>query len=122
MLRKLFEKASIADKNSHTEGELYKKVCTFGRTFELRYGYYAECDRESPLCEPIPIYPDFLKDPQYTDGGEPFVTVMQDTCDNYEGNTSPTPDTTCSECKHFLQGEEWFGICKCPMNQMHKNE
>ena len=24
----------------HEEGELYKVVTTFGKTFELRYGYY----------------------------------------------------------------------------------
>ena len=28
----------------HQEGELYRVVTTFGKTFELRYGYYDERD------------------------------------------------------------------------------
>ena len=101
----------------HKEGELYKVVTTYGKTFELRYGYYEECDRESTLCEPIVIYPDFLKDPVYTDYGEPFVTMMQDVCSGYKGESKRTSDTTCAECRYFPRGEEWFGICLCLNNK-----
>ena len=93
------------------EGELYKVVTTFGKTFELRYGYYDERDRQSPLCEPAVIYPDFIRDPQFTDSGEPFVTVTQDACTYYKGSAKRTSDSTCAECRYFLQGEDWFGIC-----------
>ena len=44
-----------------TEGALYKTVEIEGKRFSLYYGYYEECDRENPFCDPIPIYPDFLK-------------------------------------------------------------
>ena len=108
------------EKERHTEGELYKEVKLHGRTFSLYYGYYDECDRRNPLCEPIVIYPDFLKEPVYTEEGEPFVTVVQDACESYSGEAKRTADTTCAECEYFLRGEEWFGACMCKARQ--KNE
>ena len=96
------------------EGELYRIVTTFGKTFELRYGYYGDCDRKY---EPNVLYPDFLKEPIYTEGGEPFVTTVQDACKNYRGKAKRTPDTTCIDCKYFLPGEDWFGICSCAKNK-----
>ena len=102
---------------THEEGELYKVVTTFGKTFQLRYGYYQECDRQSPLCDPVVIYPDFVKDPVYTDNGEPFVTMVQDACKSYRGEAKRTSDTTCYECKYFHSGEDWIGICTCLKNK-----
>ena len=98
---------------SHQEGELYKVVTTFGKTFELRYGYYDEIDRQNLLCQPSVIYPDFTLEPIYTDGGEPFVTMMQDACTGYKGENRKTSDTTCAECQYFR-------ICQLQMNR--KNE
>ena len=108
---------SIKKEPVHREGELFKVVTTFGKSFELRYGFYEERDRLNPLCEPDIIYPDFIKAPLYTDTGEPFVTMMQDSCESYSGDTRRTPDTTCAECRYFERGEEWFGICSCPKNK-----
>ena len=99
------------------EGELYKRVVTFGKTFELRYGYYDDIDRKT---NPVVIYPDFQDNPVYTEGGEPFVTMMQDACESYEGATPKTVDTACAECRYFKRGEEYFGICLCKSNR--KNE
>ena len=109
-----FDKENIKKESEHKEGEVYKVVTTFGKTFELRYGFYEEQDRQSPLCEPAIIYPDFLKYPICTDNGEPFVTMMQDACVRFKGEDKLTRDTTCAECKYFERGEEWFGICKFP--------
>ena len=103
-----------------TEGELYKVVTVFGKTFELWYGYYEDFERENPTVEPMPIYPNFRKEPLYTDEGEPFVTMMQDACPYYKGEKKRTADSTCDECKYFGHGEDWFGICTCPKNK--KNE
>ena len=69
----------------HEEGELYKVVTVFGKTFELWYGYYEDYERENPTVEPMPIYPNFRKEPLYTDEGTPFVTMMQDACPYYKG-------------------------------------
>ena len=106
---------SMSEKRQNREGELYKTVELHGRRFALYYGYYEECDRENPLCEPIPIYPDFLQTPVYTDSGEPFVTVMQDTCDGFGGG-GRSVNTTCGDCEYFKKGEELFGICQNPHN------
>ena len=99
------------------EGDLYKTVHTFGKSFELRYGYYDEIDRESLWCEPAIIYPDFLRTPIYTEEGEPFVTMMQDACIHFQGNSKRTEDSTCADCRYFRQGEEWFGICRRKRNE-----
>ena len=121
MFHKLIENEHPQAKDIPKEGELYKIVNTFGRSFELRYGYYGEQDRKNPLCEPAVIYPDFLKEPVYTEEGIPFVTVIQDACGSYRGEAKRTPDTTCAECKYFQHCEDWIGICKCGLRQ-RKNE
>ena len=93
------------------EGALYKRVEIEGREFFLHYGYYEACDRENPLCEPIPIYPDFLKAPIYTDEGYPFATDMQDACEYHRG---AHPEDGCYSCSYYKKCEEFFGICRCP--------
>ena len=121
MFKSLLETDNTIKTEEHREGEFYKTVNTFGKTFELKYGFYEERDRLNPLCKPVPIYPDFLKEPVYTEAGEPFVTVMQDACEHYKGGTPRTPNTTCAECDYFLDGEEWFGLCRCRLRQ-RRNE
>lgn len=96
------------------EGELYKEVTVYGKTFRLLYGYYEEFERETPYCEPIPIYPDFVKKPEFTEDGAPIVTAMQDVCRYYQG--METGDS-CGQCVHFQQSEELFGVCKCLLRQ-----
>ena len=98
------------------EGDVYKVVTTFGKTFELKYGYYSELDRSGA---PDIIYPDFLANPLYTDQGERFVTMMQDACECFSSPSQRGEDSTCADCKFFQRGEEWFGICAC--NQSHKD-
>ena len=114
MFSKLIQNDLPQQKTVPKEGDLYKVVNTYGRTFELRYGYYGECDRKY---DPDVIYPDFIKEPVYTDDGTPFVTMMQDACRSYKGDAKRTVDTTCADCKYFERGEEWFGVCTCAKNQ-----
>ena len=116
MFSKLIQNDLPQQKTVPKEGDLYKVVNTYGRTFELRYGYYGECDRKY---DPDVIYPDFTKEPVYTNDGTPFVTMMQDACKSYRGEAKRTPDTTCAECRYFRRGEELLGICVCPRNQKH---
>ena len=100
------------------EGDLYKVITTFGKTFELYYGYYEEKDRHSSFATPIEIYPDFIKAPLFTEEGFPFVTAIQEVCEYYE----KVADTTnrCIDCLYFQKGEELFGLCKCKSRR--KNE
>ncbi len=96
------------------EGDIFKIVQLYGRTFEIQYGFYEECDRHSLYAEPIPIYPNFIKDPQFTNEGLPFVTAIQSPCIHFTGNKNE--NSTCEDCSSYRQGEELLGICTCPKN------
>ena len=97
------------------EGDLYKVIRIHGRTFEIRYGFYEERDRHSRYAEPMEIYPDFLKDPQYTDEGTPFATAVQRPCPYFTGKADE--NSVCEECSYYQHGEELLGLCICPMNR-----
>lgn len=118
MLSTLFSQESYGNAAVHEEGELYKVVSLHGHQFPLYYGYYDKCDRESPLAEPMLIYPDFLKKPMYTDEGLAFVTKMQDACSYYKGVGQKCTDLAeCAECAYFEHGDELIGLCTCPHNK-----
>ncbi len=106
MLRKLFS-PSTAQSTAPREGDLYKIVTLHGKTFEIRYGYYEEIDRQY---EPVAIYPDFIKAPMYTDDGIPFATQMQDICQHFFGKET---DDCCGGCAHFQKSTDLFGLCTC---------
>lgn len=101
------------------EGDLYKEVTISDKTFRLQYGYYEKFDREGIFNEPIPIYPDFLKEPHYTNEGIPIVTAMQNICNYYNGKNDE--DSSCSDCSFFQRCEELFGLCNCPQNTQYFN-
>ena len=92
------------------EGDLYKIIKVFDQEFEIKYGYYEELDRYSIFNEPIPIYPNFFKEPRYTKEGFPFVTHMQDKCIFYKGKEN---GDSCYNCLNFKKVEDLIGICKC---------
>lgn len=96
--------------NKIRDGDLYKTVTVFNKTFELYYGYYDESERQSKYTEPIPIYPSFIDEPMYTEDGYPFATEMQDICRHFLGNEG---EDSCFACRHFQKGEELIGICRC---------
>ncbi|MBQ8359470.1 MAG: hypothetical protein IJ030_02035 [Oscillospiraceae bacterium] len=108
-----------AHPNPPKEGDLYKEVTMGGKTFRLVYGYYEDFERESQFNDPVPIYPNFIKEPHFTEEGIPFVTAMQDTCKHYSGRQGCD---SCSECDHFQKGEELFGFCHCPENGLSPPE
>lgn len=97
------------------EGDLYKILHVAGTAFPLYYGYYDTCDRENPMIDPMPIYPDFLETPRFTADGQPFITKMQDACRHYVGQVSDNKE--CAECIWYRHGEELMGTCACPENQ-----
>lgn len=92
------------------EGDLYKILELFGAQFELYYGYYDEFERQSPFGEPIPIYPDFTREPAYTKDGIPYATQMQNVCEHYDGVYG---GEECHECRYFQTGVELLGLCSC---------
>ena len=102
-------KEKAVKKGLHKEGELYKTLTAFGKSFDIRYGYYEEFEREST--DPIPLYPDFQTTPHYTDEGHPFVTQMQDMCEHGQKRSHKLYDECCGNCIHFEQGDEMIGRC-----------
>jgi len=111
MYTKLYAQEAAGYKPMPKEGDLYKTVTLFGKTFPLYYGYYEEFERYSRYNEPMPIYPDFLRNPVYTDDGTPLVTKMQDICAYYQGEGQ---EDSCATCDYFRKIEDLFGICICP--------
>ena len=101
------------------EGDLYKEIVVEGKCFRLHYGYYEEFERNAPFSEPIPIYPDFIREPHYTEKGQPLVTAMQDVCRGYRGKKE---GDSCSDCLYFQKSEELFGLCANPSKQMSKKK
>lgn len=99
---------------THREGDLYKEVTVGGKTFCLLYGYYEPFERECGHNEPIPLYPDFIRNPLYTEEGVPFVTAMQDICSHYIGKEN---GDSCAECGFYLRDKELFGFCGCGENR-----
>lgn len=92
------------------DGDLYKVVTVFDKTFELYYGYYDEREKDSKYTEPIPIYPNFIENPLYTDDGYQYATEMQDICSHFCGREG---EDSCFSCCHFQKGEELIGLCRC---------
>ena len=105
----------LGDDEVMAEGTLYKRLILHGQVFELRYGYYEDRDRNNPTLDPMPIYPDFLKHPQFTQEGFAFVTKMQDACPHYRGEAFLCKE--CAECAFFQPGEDLIGICVCEENK-----
>ena len=101
--------------NVHKEGDLFKVIKLYGTTFEIRYGFYEECDRHNRYAEPMEIYPDFIKNPQHTRDGTPFVTAMQTPCAHFKGKKDE--DSTCDDCAFYKHCEEMLGICACQRNK-----
>ena len=97
------------------EGDLYGVVRVFGKTFEIYYGYYEEYDRQSRYNDPVPIYPDLIKNPQYDAKGRPIVTEMQIACEHYRGHEQ---EDSCGRCLHFQKGERLFGLCRCEQRKI----
>lgn len=95
----------------HKEGELYKVINAGGRSFEIRYGYYEEFERESG--EPIPIYPDFTENPLYNADGLPFATRTQDACICYRVKDGYDGEGWCADCVYYPDEHEEIGICRC---------
>lgn len=96
------------------EGDLYGILEVFGKTFEIYYGYYEDFERESRYNDPVPIYPDLFKYPQYDEQGRPIVTQMQFACKYFLGKED---EDACGRCEHFRKGENLFGLCGCRERQ-----
>ena len=100
--------------NVQREGDVYKLISISGQTFEIRYGFYSDSERE--LGEPIPIFPDFISMPQYDTNGRPYVTHIQDPCKHYDTGKNYAGDGWCADCIYFSDKDKEISVCKCAKN------
>lgn len=101
----------IQDTILSNEGDLYKVYEVAGYTFEIRYGYYEEVERG--LVEPLPIFPNFRKEPVYTADGYQLAALIHSACKHYEPRELDKPEGWCGDCNHYSDGKDEIAICKC---------
>ncbi len=92
------------------EGDIYEVLSVDGRTFEIRYGYYEDFERDGST--PIPIYPDLEKSPVYGESGRYIVTFMQEPCVHYEPRVEHA-EPYCGCCKHYPNNKQMINACEC---------
>lgn len=102
------------------EGTLYKKLIVHDKAFDILYGYY--CDAERGRWDPTPIYPDFIKNPEYTKKGLPIVTAEQTVCERYTPKKNTSGEEWCNDCTHFKLVEEIIGVCQSPQKRKKEND
>ena len=98
----------------HKEGDLYKVIKVGGHTFELRFGYYADFERNSGV--PVVIYPDLAEQKRYSTDGQMLVTAVQDPCRYYEPVDHDQKEECCCDCRHYLSPGDDIAICACRSN------
>lgn len=93
------------------EQKPYKIYRAGGRCFPI----YREYDEQ--LQESYPVYPDFEKNPAYTDDGRPFKTAEQESCPHRKPGVPGKPSPAdCGGCGWFHREEtpcDPIGICMC---------
>lgn len=98
-------------KISAREGELYKVYRIEDHTFEIRYGYYEESERGR--MDPLPIFPDLVKNPVYTKEGRPIVSVVQPPCRHYRPRDKEMREDWCGDCMHYSDTGKEIAVCDC---------
>ena len=98
------------------EGDLYKILEVGGHRFELRFGFYAEFERENGV--PVVIYPDLYNQRVYADDGRMLVTAVQDPCPHYTVPAGKTKDECCCDCQYYFNSGDDVGICACAANSI----
>ncbi len=100
------------------EDDLYMVINSHGHTFELKYGYYEETDRE--YGEPVVIYPDLKNSPIFTKDGYSLVTAVQVPCEYYEVQQGHLPEECCSDCIYYKDSKKEIDICLCEKRRKRK--
>ena len=97
------------------EGDLYRCIKVDEHVFELRYGYYADFEREGG--DPVVIYPNLLNQRLYTKDGKRLVTAMQEPCKHYTIPHGAERNDCCEDCIHYSEPGDEIGICLCRENR-----
>lgn len=92
------------------EGEIYEVLYIDGKTFEIRYGFYEDYERDGS--EPIPIYPDLEKTPVYGDSGKMIVTHMKSPCAYFKPQTEHGVERCCGCCVYYPVNRQMMSVCE----------
>jgi len=96
------------------EGDMFKVIELYGRTFEIRYGYYEDFERKKS--EPIPVYPDLKRTPIYGISGKLIVTHMQDVCPHFKPQAGDDTEVCCGCCEYYPKNRQMIDVCLCKEN------
>ncbi len=94
------------------EGDLYKLIVIEDKSFEIRYGYNADYERENNG-EPIPVLPDLTKELHYSQSGKRIVTFVQSPCIHFEMRCSNNDNDCCGDCSYYANNKEMIAPCEC---------
>ena len=92
------------------EGDVYTVVTIENYTFELRYGYNEDYERNG---EPFVLYPDLESNLLYTKSGFRIVSAIQSTCENYKAFNEKSKEDACYTCDFYSDRNADVGICQC---------
>lgn len=98
----------MADKKV-IEGEIFDIINVEDKSFEIKYGYYEEYERE--YGEPVPLFPDMAENPEYTKDGYRIVTKMQDPCKQFEFKTENFSEEWCGSCSYYKDEKSLISVC-----------
>ena len=98
-------------KGSFAEGDLYKVYQLDEHIFEIRYGYYEP--EERGMIEPLPIFPDLLKNPVYARDGRSIVTRIQVPCEHYRPVDGEQLEDWCGDCTFYENVKQEIAKCLC---------
>ncbi len=100
--------------------QLYKVFRVGGRSFPVYLEYDEQFD------ETYPAYPDFGKQPEYTEDGRPFATAVQESCPHARPNASGEGlPGDCGGCGWFYREQtpyDLIGVCCCEARRINSNQ
>lgn len=102
------------------ENHPYRTYLVGGKSFPI-YLCFDEQMKES-----YPLYPDFEKNPEFTDDGRPFATAEQEICSNGRPREAEGPlPGDCGGCGWFYREKSAYdpiGICMCDQRRKSLEE
>ena len=111
----------LQNTSNFQEGDLHSVITIDDHSFELRYGYCDERDRN--YGEPYILYPDLKSKPVFTQDGYRIVAALQSTCSHYAAPDTEEWEDCCYTCSYYSNPQAEIGICRCrQMSRSTMNE
>ena len=98
----------------------YKTYRVGGKSFFIYLKY------DEQLEENYPAYPDFQKNPEYTNENRPFATAEQESCQYCKPRVpEKAPPGDCGGCGWFFREQTPYdpiGICMCDSQRLRNKD